>query len=301
MKLVKRKEASGLILTMLIWSVVGVLGTRLFLMVMGNPIIGRGQWHVAHMLFGGTLMMFAMMINLIFEGEKLEKNVVVIFGLGWGLFIDEIGKYLTKDNNYWFRPAIMIIYISFVMMFLIYKYLERKTLVQRKNGKISRTLSATVDIILKKKIFTYGLWIYSIYYSMDKIIDVLRISTSPQKLMMIEKFNRDYNFFGTSDMYMIVFKMIFETIASILFLLGASYFWSKKRSKGLRFFKYGLYVSILLGSIFKFYFEQLGAVADVVVSLILLEILGEYRRKLLTKKTIFAIITTFLISGDVLH
>ncbi len=277
MILEKRKGASNLVLTMLIWTVVSVLGTRLYEMLTGYPTIGRGQWHVAHMLFGGIIMMTAMMIELIFTGDKLKKWVAGIFGIGWGLFIDEVGKFLTRDNNYWFRPAPMIIYISFIILFLIYKYLERRNTEVRIKSRISRALSKTMDKIIKRKVVMIGLWTYSIYYSAEKIIEAVRIITSPQKMLMVEKYYKDYSFFGRSDIYLISLKVAFDLIAAFFFLAGASYFWSKRRSRGLRFFKYGLYISILLGSIIKFYFEQFGAVIDVALSMIILEIVNEYQ------------------------
>jgi hypothetical protein len=283
MNLVKREGASGLVMTVLIWSVVSVLGTRLFLSLTGNPTIGYGRWHIAHVLFGGIFMMLAMMLELIFKNKDLKKVVAIMFGIGWGLFIDEVGKFLTHDNDYWFRPAAMIIYVSFIMLFLTYKYLERKDKLVKKSGKFARAIDTTITRMVKKKIVAYGLWLYSIYYSVEKIIDTVRILASQEKMMMIEKFYRDYDFFEKSDTYLIVFKIIFDIVAAMFFLLGARYFWSKKRSRGVRFFKYGLYINILIGSVFKFYFEQMGAVFDVLINILLLEILSEYKKRIIKK------------------
>jgi hypothetical protein len=80
---------------------------------------------------------------------------------------------------------------------------------------------------------------------------------------------------------MIVFEMIFELTAAVLFLAGARYFWSNKRLRGIRFFKYGLYVSIFLVSIFRFYFEQLGGLYEVIISIILLGMVDQYQKELI--------------------
>ena len=128
LRMTKREDASELILTVLIWSVASLLVMRLWLTVTGNPKVAIGDWHIAHVTEGGMLMLTGMMINLIFHGNKSRKMSAVVFGVGFGLFIDEIGKFVSSDNDYWFRPAIILIYVTFIVLFMIYRKLNKSNL-----------------------------------------------------------------------------------------------------------------------------------------------------------------------------
>lgn len=114
-----------MIMTATTWAVLSLLSTRLFLAVTGFPILGGGTWHIGHVLWGGLLMTGGMIMVLIYHGDRVMEVAAALFGIGLGWFVDEMGKYLTADNNYFFQPAIMFMYVFFVLLFLLYRYLEK--------------------------------------------------------------------------------------------------------------------------------------------------------------------------------
>jgi hypothetical protein len=111
--------APQLLETFFIAAVASFLGIRWFLALTGYPRIGSNGIHIAHMLWGGLLMLLALMLLLAFLDRSVEHLAAVIAGLGFGTFIDEIGKFVTADNNYFYRPAIALIYGLFVVAFLV--------------------------------------------------------------------------------------------------------------------------------------------------------------------------------------
>lgn len=102
----------------IVCAVASILVIRLFLHLTGYPQIGNSTLHIAHMLWGGLLMLVAIIMLFSFIGRRVEMWAAIIGGIGFGTFIDEVGKFVTSDNDYFFEPSISIMYIVFILMIL---------------------------------------------------------------------------------------------------------------------------------------------------------------------------------------
>jgi hypothetical protein len=71
-------------------------------------------------------MLIALVLLLAFIGRHLQSTAALLGGIGFGTFIDELGKFITSDNNYFFQPAIPLIYMIFVLLFLSFRELEKQ-------------------------------------------------------------------------------------------------------------------------------------------------------------------------------
>ncbi len=128
----RNSDGPLLLESFLVAAVVSFLGIRWFLALTGFPKVGGGGLHIAHMLWGGALMLAAILILLAYLDRPIQHVAAVVAGLGFGTFIDEVGKFLTADNDYFFRPAVALIYVIFVAVFLVARALEgRRRLTER--------------------------------------------------------------------------------------------------------------------------------------------------------------------------
>lgn len=128
-------------------AVATVLVIRTALAVTGYPQVGSGGLHIAHVLWGGLLMAVAIVLVEIFPGTRIRFRAAFIGGIGFGLFIDEVGKFVTKDVNYFFKPAIAIIYSIFVAFYIVVReVIARRPLTDRR--RIAAVAASVTDLAL---------------------------------------------------------------------------------------------------------------------------------------------------------
>jgi hypothetical protein len=112
--------------------VVTVTATRLYLAATGYPRIGGATYHLAHALWGGLLLTVAAVVMLLWANRWALTLGAVLAGVGVGLFIDEVGKFITTTNDYFFPLAAPIVYLSMVLLaWVAYRARRRHVLTDR--------------------------------------------------------------------------------------------------------------------------------------------------------------------------
>jgi hypothetical protein len=119
-------EAGSNLDVFLVSAVGAILVIRFYLHITGYPQIGGGTLHIAHMLWGGLLMLAAILILVSFLSRPATRLAVFLGGIGFGTFIDEVGKFVTKSNDYFFAPAVAIMYAVFVLTYLAIKAIHTR-------------------------------------------------------------------------------------------------------------------------------------------------------------------------------
>jgi hypothetical protein len=124
--LVRNVRSAEHLTTFVVSGVATVLITRLILGLSGYPQIGGKGLHIAHVLPGGLLMVVAISLLLAYVGPVIRPAAALIGGVGFGLFIDEVGKFVTSDNNYFYQPTAAIVYVVFVLIVLASRFLTNR-------------------------------------------------------------------------------------------------------------------------------------------------------------------------------
>src|SRR3954447_24370733 len=130
---VAREEAAGHLTMLVVAFVVTVTVTRIFLAATGYPRIGGTTFHLAHALWGGLLLPVAVVAMLSWANRWALQLGAVVAGAGIGLFMDEVGKFITTSNDYFFPLAAPIVYLAMVLLaWVAYRSRRRHVLTDRK-------------------------------------------------------------------------------------------------------------------------------------------------------------------------
>jgi hypothetical protein len=121
-------RSSRLMVIVLVSCALTVVLTRLFLVLTGYPQIGGSTFHLAHALWGGLALFLAGITALIVQNRGAVVAVALFTGVGFGLFVDEVGKFITQKNDYFFPLAAPIVYASLLLILLLTELVRRHQL-----------------------------------------------------------------------------------------------------------------------------------------------------------------------------
>lgn len=124
--LVFRNAAENNLFITLVSFAASITLTRSFLHLTGFPQLGGEELHIAHVLWGGLLMFAAILALLLYSNRWVHTLAAVLSGLGIGLFMDEVGKFITQTNDYFYPAAAPIIYAFFLLTLFLYLLIRKE-------------------------------------------------------------------------------------------------------------------------------------------------------------------------------
>ncbi|MEU2347412.1 hypothetical protein [Modestobacter sp. NPDC049651] len=124
--LARRADADRHALLLLVGLAGSIAVTRAYLSLTGYPTVGGDTLHIAHALWGGLLLLVGAVLALTLVNRAVLPWAALVTGVGAGLFVDEVGKFITVDNDYFFAAAAPIAYLVLVAALALFLRLRRR-------------------------------------------------------------------------------------------------------------------------------------------------------------------------------
>ena len=146
--LMRNLEATSLLELFFVIAVFSVLGIRFFLALTGYPIPQPGQSAYRPRPFG-----WCAHDDRPGHCSRLHQQVCLLSGgrpggFGFGAFIDELGKFITGDNDYFYRPTVALIYVVFILLYLVIENFVNKPRLSEQE-KLINVLEMAKEVVLE--------------------------------------------------------------------------------------------------------------------------------------------------------
>jgi hypothetical protein len=208
-------------------------------------------------------MLVSVVLLLSYLSERVMWVSAMLSGIGFGLFIDELGKFITADNNYFFKPALAIIYLIFVVLLIIFRRIGQNQLNERELKKLNKL--DKIKLAVNKIFASRGSQILlRIYFILQALFAILSIA-----LFIILELSQTQHVTSpipSSDIPLVGVGVVATVLMSIFTVLGVSRL-PLSRELGYKWFLRATLINLLILQPIAFYTQQIGATLGFAINL----------------------------------
>jgi hypothetical protein len=279
-----REGAERSLLLVIVSFVVAVVGTRWFLQLTGYPQVGGGELHIAHMLWGGLALVIAALLGLVVSASWVPTVMAVLTGAGTGLFIDEVGKFITASNDYFYPLAAPLIYglvLALALVFLLVRHRQGGAPAVERPAPVSSWEHAHLPQrryrrLLEALLLVIGLgWLVSI-----AIVLALDAPALRQVIESVATIPGDRVERPTEPVFYVLEAAILG-VGGLLLVAAAVGLARGREALGVELAMVGLVIALTAGALVSLYVEQVSAIGSTIVHAALLFGVVHYRNRFL--------------------
>jgi hypothetical protein len=279
-----RDGAERHLLLTIVSFVVAIVGTRWYLQATGYPQVGGGELHVAHMLWGGLLLVIAALLSLVVAARWVPTATAILAGAGTGLFIDEVGKFITASNDYFYPLAAPLIYgllLALVLLFVVVRRRDEAEPAATRPARIGTWEEAHLPRRRYRRLLVALLALVGLGWVASLVIFVALDPATIREMIQAAVNVPGDRVERPAEPVFYLLEAAVLGISGVL-LLGAAVALGRGRERpGIRVATVGLVVALTAGALVSLYVEQVSAIASTLIHAALLFGVIHYRNRFL--------------------
>jgi hypothetical protein len=279
-----RDGAERSLLLLIVSYVVAVVGTRWYLQATGYPQVGGGELHVAHMLWGGLLLVVAAVLPLLLTGQIVRTISAILAGAGAGLFVDEVGKFITASNDYFYPVAAPLIYGLLLVLVGVFVVVRRRPDARpavTQPGRLARWEDRWLPRRRYRRMLVLVLGFLGITWVLSLVVFVaIDPETLREAIRSVVSVPGD-RVERPDDPVFYLLEAAILAVSGALLLAGSIALGRGRETTGIRLAAIGLLVALTAGAIVSFYVEQIAAITSTLIHAALLFAVIHYRNRFL--------------------
>jgi hypothetical protein len=279
-----REGAERSLLLVIVSFVIAVVGTRWFLEATGYPQVGGGELHIAHMLWGGLALVIAALLGLVVSASWVPTVMAILTGAGTGLFIDEVGKFITASNDYFYPLAAPLIYglvLALALVFLLVRRRDGGAPAVERPTRVSAWEDAHLPRRRYRRVLVALLLVTGLGWLASLVIFLaLDDATLRQLIDSVATVPGDPVERPTEPVFYLLEDAVLG-LGGLLLVTAAVVLARGREALGAALAMVGLVIALTAGALVSLYVEQVSAISSTLVQAALLFAVVHYRNRFL--------------------
>lgn len=210
-----------------------------------------------------------------------------------GLFIDEVGKFMTANNDHFFPAAAPIIYGFFLLTVLVYIRVAKKGDQKEEVNESYTSLESVPEQEVHARVegFVYKLATQSrlkvvllaglFLFGIGACIRLVYYYSGGTVLLETLLYSRISNLPNTSSnaIFLATVQLWLEGLVGVLLVTSSIFLVLGRERTGITLGSYGLIISLVGVNLVSFYIDQFGTIAKALSQFVLLYVLYYYQRR----------------------
>ncbi len=277
-----RDRAERYLLLAIVSFVVAVVGTRWYLQATGYPQVGGGELHIAHMLWGGLLLVAAGLLPLVVAAGWALTVGAVLTGAGTGLFIDEVGKFITTSNDYFYPLAAPLIYgllLALVLVFIVVRRREGAVPAVTRPTRVATWEEAHLPRRRYRRLLVAALALVGIGWVASLLVfAALDPATLREAIESLVNVPGDRVERPDEPVFYLLEAAVLGAAGVLLVAAAVALGFARER-EGVALATIGLVIALTAGALVSLYVEQISAITSTIVHATLLFAVIHYRNR----------------------